>query len=293
MQNLKLLKEIKYQSTEKQRLINFAQNNFKDFIPSNKGIKKAIKRGLIKLNNKQVKDGVFLKNGDIISLYISESNKVIDLGIDIEILYEDEHLAVINKPAGIVVSGNKRKTIVNILQGILNKSSEKDQLAIPYPVHRLDKATSGLLIVAKTRTAQIKLGQMLENKQIKKIYYAIVQGNTPDEFTIDKSIDDKNAETVFTKQKTVESKHYEHLTLLKVNLKTGRKHQIRIHSAYAGYPIVGDNSNTDYIKKGLFLSACELHLPHPVFKEKNIDIEIPLPNKFLRLMKLKNIEKTQ
>ena len=111
--------------------------------------------------------------------------------LNLEIIFEDESLAIINKPAGISVSGNKYRTIQNALLANLRTSSEPDSLKWPRPVHRLDYATSGLLIIAKTSSALVSLGKQFEERRIKKSYKAIVIGKVNNEGVIAEKINDK------------------------------------------------------------------------------------------------------
>ncbi len=290
---MKILKEIIFNESEKKRLIIFAQENFQSEIQSNKGIKKAIKRGVIRLNKEIVKDGVFLKVGDKVQLIEQNiQKKAFVLGI--KILYKDEHLAVVFKPAGIPVSGNLFKTLENALINNIKKSTLPDALPYPKPVHRIDKPTSGLIIVALTKKTLILLGKMFENKQIIKTYYAVVVGKAPHYKEIIKSIDNKEAITKFTTIRTIKSKNYKYLSLLKINIETGRKHQIRKHLSQEGFPVLGDKNygfkNIDLAKKGLFLTSSELEFNHPITGEL-LNIKIELPKKFNNILNFENIDK--
>jgi len=201
------------------------------------------------------------------------------------VVYEDDHMAVINKPAGISVSGNLFKTVVNTLSFNLKESSEKDKLNWPLPVHRIDNPTRGLLIVAKTKTASIKLGQAFEKKQIEKKYHAVVKGETPIEGTIETSIDGKVSVSNYLKLDSSSSLKNKQLTLLELEPKTGRTHQLRIHCSSIGHPILGDNlygeEGNTLKHKGLFLAAVSLSFKHPITNEQ-LDISIPTPSKFLK-----------
>lgn len=201
----------------------------------------------------------------------------------LEIIYEDQEIAVINKPAGLSVSGNAYKTIYNALPFNLKKSNSVDSLPWPTPVHRLDSQTSGLLLIAKTKTAQIELGNQFSKHTIQKKYYAIVIGKVHTNQTINLPIETKEAKTSFEIIKVINSLKYEDLSYLKVSPKTGRTHQIRIHLASIGHPIFGDklygNKETLHKGKGLFLCAAELKFLHPKTFEI-IEFKIEIPQKF-------------
>jgi RluA family pseudouridine synthase len=203
------------------------------------------------------------------------------------VVYEDEHMAVINKPAGITVSGNSFKTVFNALPYNLKKSFQNDALVSPTPVHRLDNQTSGLLLIAKTKTAQIELGKQFQNKTIQKKYCTIVIGKVYTNHFIDIPIDNKSAETSFEIIRVVKSLKFKELSCLKVSPKTGRTHQIRIHLASIGHPILGDKLYGDkeliHQGKGLFLCASEVKFLHPKTFE-TIHLTVALPHKFKSLL---------
>ena len=207
--------------------------------------------------------------------------------LKLEVLFEDEFMAVIHKPAGFPVSGNYYKTIQNALPYNLSVSKEVDALFLPRPVHRLDKLTSGLLLVAKTRSAQINLGLQFETQQISKRYVALVKGKLKGEGVFDSSIDQQKAKTFYKSVRVEQSLSYNHVSLVELQPITGRTHQLRIHMAEIGHPIVGDAVH-DFEKvlkgKGLFLTACKVSFIHPV-SLLNQTFEISLPSKFDAFLK--------
>jgi 23S rRNA-/tRNA-specific pseudouridylate synthase len=158
-----------------------------------------------------------------------------------------------------------------------------DALKWPLPVHRLDKATSGLLIIAKTIKSRIELGRLFENKKILKTYHAIVMGEIRKSGKIDTDIENKTAITYFETLKTVNSLRSEKLNLVKFQPKTGRTHQLRIHSACIGKSILGDtiygDKNNTLKHKGLFLCATGLSFQHPILKTE-ILVQIDYPKKY-------------
>ncbi len=266
---------------------NYAPKIFYDFIPSNSGIKKAIKRGQLLINGKIVQTGTYVQYGQVIDLLETPQSQPKIFALPLEILFEDHDIAAIHKPAGFSVSGNAYKTIYNALPFNLEKSSESDALSWPTPVHRLDNQTSGILLIAKTKTAQIALGNQFENHTIQKKYCAIVIGEVLKNGKIKTPIDDKTAETDFEVVTVVNSLRFRHLSLLNVFPKTGRTHQIRIHLASIDHPIFGDKLYVEekmrHRGKGLFLCACEISFLHPKNSEE-INLKIEIPHKFESLL---------
>ncbi len=260
-------------------------------IKTKSALKKAIKKGWITINGKKASTATYMSNGDIVIFYPEKTNTLHKkFEIKLEVLFEDEYLAVINKPAGVLVSGNSFKTITNALNDNIKKSFLKDSCT-PQPVHRLDFPTTGLLMIGKTKSSILALNTLFKDKRIQKTYYAITIGkmkSTPG--TITTPIDGKNAESDYQVIKSTFSPRFENLNLVKLNPKTGRKHQLRKHLFEIGNPILGDKDYFNEGKllqgKGLYLHAQRLEFKHP-FTGQEITIESNLPHKFDKIFQNK------
>ena len=255
-------------------------------IPTKSGIKKAIKKELIFIDGILASTSKYISGGEKIDLFQSENSSAFErLTLDLDVLFEDDYLAIVYKPAGILVSGNKFVTIANGLTQNLKKSTLADAVK-PQPIHRLDYPTSGILLVGKTSAAITELGKLFENKEIQKTYFAITIGCMNPEGVINLTVDEKPAHTVYNVLKSVTSERFEFLNLVKLQPKTGRKHQLRKHLLAIGNPILGDKEYFLEAKilngKGLFLHAARLNFVHPFTKEK-ISITKDLPKKFTKI----------
>lgn len=269
-----------------------------------------IEDGNILVNGKSAKVSYKIQENDKISVEIPEP-KQIELkaqNIPIEIVYEDSDIIVVNKPKGMVVhpaNGNPDGTLVNAIMAICKDSLSGIGGDIrPGIVHRIDKDTSGLLIVAKNDNAHVKMSEQIKNHEVKKTYIALVRGVFKEnEATIDMPIgrstsdrkkmavnrDGKNA---ITHIKVL--KRFDKYTLLKVNIETGRTHQIRVHLSHIGYPIVGDytysNGKNEFDVVGQCLHAQKLEFKHPI-TQKDMCLEAELPQYFKDILdKLKDRE---
>lgn len=278
-----LVSHIVTEHIENSRLSDYLVGVFPQ-IPSRKGVKKAIKKGAVYVNGLPATTGTWVRFGQKIDLLAINEPLPRIYECTLPIVYEGGHLAIINKPAGIPVSGNHYKTVQNALLYNLKPSSEIDALQLPRPVHRLDSSTSGLLLVAKTAAAQMNLSRQFEHRQVEKKYQAIVIGQLkPAKKTILSTIEDKEAITAYSVIKIVPSLKTDHLTLVELYPKTGRTHQLRIHLSELGHPILGDKlyvGDKPLLKnKGLFLCAVGLSFTHPISGER-MQFEIALPPKF-------------
>lgn len=272
--------------SERLRMSDFKAGVFKS-IASRKGFKNAIKNGLVHLNGTQAFTGDYVSTADVITIYQDTSVRTKpSINEKIEVLFEDDYLAVMYKPAGIVVSGNKKYTLENSLSFNLQKSSQADALIHPEPVHRLDYPTSGCLLIGKTSEALLALNAMFEAKTIQKTYHAITVGSIAEAGEINLPIESKASETHFKRLAQIQSKKYVFLNLLELNPHTGRKHQLRIHLSNIGTPIFGDKKYGEPgltgHGSGLYLHATSLKFRHPITAEE-VHILTSLPKKFRKL----------
>ncbi|WP_396591313.1 RluA family pseudouridine synthase [Allomuricauda sp. R78024] len=192
---------------------------------------------------------------------------------------------MIHKPAGILVSGNSFKTIAYALPQNI-KPSKLSDATIPQPVHRLDYATTGVLLVGKTSSSIQALNKMFENKAVKKTYYAVTIGEMIPKGEISSKIDGKSAQSNYIITKSVPSKRFGKLNLVKLNPQTGRRHQLRKHLSSIGNPILGDKDygieNLILKGKGLYLHAYSLKFVHP-FTGEGIHMMDELPKRFKKI----------
>ena len=267
------------------RFQEYAVGIFKT-LPTKSGVKKAIKKKLISINGDIATTALFILGEEKVILFESEdSSNFKRLQLTLDVIFEDDYLAIINKPAGILVSGNKFKTISNALDQNLIKSRQLDAVKAK-PIHRLDYPTTGLLLIGKTNASIIALNKLFEYKQIKKTYFAVTIGQMEVSGIINTLIDNKNSETHYEVLKTVVSKRFEYLNLVKLSPKTGRRHQLRKHMLSLGNPILGDkeycNEKLILNGKGMYLHAGILEFIHP-FTKQQIKIKKDFSNKFTKI----------
>lgn len=274
--------------------------------------KTVIERNGVSVNGKlKTKSGCELKRGDEVEFVLPEPQKleVKAENIPLDIVYQDKWFAVVNKPQGMVVhqasSYKKNDTLVNALLYQLDSLSAINGVIRPGIVHRLDKDTSGLIIVAKCDEAHKSLAAQIEKKTAKRIYYGLCDGNfKDDEGTIDaplarskkdrkKIAVDENGRRAVTHYRVLE--RYGKYTLVRFELETGRTHQIRVHAAFIHHPIVGDavyGGSTSLYNNGQLLHAKELNVKHPATGE-DMRFECPLPPYFETVLEKlrKNLKK--
>lgn len=265
-------------------------------------IKNMFENNKIFINGKHEKSGYKLKQNDLIEYELIDTTLNADPeNIPLDIVYEDQNFAVINKPKGLVVHpavGNKSGTLVNALNYHFNNLSNSDTIR-PGIVHRIDKDTAGLLLVAKNDKAHNFLAQQIQYKTCSRSYIALVTGQLPN--------DEGIIETGFGRSKTNRKKmatypvgqgkiaitHYKVLQryngycLVEFNLKTGRTHQIRVHCQHLHHSIVGDElygGKSHLFGGGQLLFAYKLQLKKP-FTDQIVQFEIGLPDYFLEVIK--------
>lgn len=260
-----------------------------------------IKEGLVKVNGKQVKANYKCSASEkvVIEIPEPESLDVEAEEMNLDIYYEDGDVLVVNKPKGMVVHpapGHTTGTLVNGLMAHCNDLSGINGVLRPGIVHRIDKDTSGLLMVAKNDFAHERLVNQLVEKSVKRKYYAIVHGVIPHDYgTIDAPIgrdsDDRQKMTVVDNGKHAVThfqvlERFDQFTFVECELETGRTHQIRVHMKYIGYPLAGDpkyGPKKTFSIGGQALHAGVLGFVHPR-TDKYIEFEAPLPIEFVNLL---------
>lgn len=253
-----------------------------------------IKKGTVLVNGQAAKAKYAVKAGDVIS-YLVPEEEVLDYvaeDLPLDIIYQDDQVAVVNKPQGMVVhpsAGHTSGTLVNALLYHIKDLSSINGVVRPGIVHRIDKDTSGLLMIAKTDQAHNALAAELKDKKSLRKYWAIVHGNLPKdrgviEAPIGRSDKDRKKQAVTAKGKPALTRfqvleRFGDYTLVELTLETGRTHQIRVHMAYIGHPVAGDPAygpKKTLTGQGQFLHAQTLGFSHPVSGEELVfSVEAP------------------
>jgi 23S rRNA pseudouridine1911/1915/1917 synthase len=294
------------------KISNITRSNIKKIIES-KNVK--INKAIINSPSKKVK----LNDSILINLVIKNKEKLLPTKIKLDVHFEDEDILIINKPKGMVVhpgAGNYNNTLANaLIYKYKNKLSSINGELRPGIVHRIDKETSGLLVVAKNNIAHAKLGKQFSEHTIKRKYICLawgvirpLQGRIETLISRNKSnrqlmiVSDVNGKKAITNYKTIKVfniKNIPKISLIECELETGRTHQIRVHMKYKGTSLIGDNQygkrnikfkkvNDDFLKILLLINGQALHAKNLGFvhpsKNKWIDFEAKLPNDFKKML---------
>lgn len=269
-------------------------------------LQKLIKDGAVTVNEKPVKASAQLRTADEILICVPEPvlPDIEPQNIPLDIIYEDDDLLIINKPKNIVVhpaAGHYDGTLVNAVMYHCGENlSGINGIMRPGIVHRIDKDTTGLLIICKNDICHNIIAEQLKEHSIERTYHAIVTGIiNEEEGTIDlpigrhpndrkkMAVNEKNGKSAVTHYKVLE--HFNGYTYVKCNLETGRTHQIRVHMAYLGHPLLGDEiygkKSTRFKTDGQTLHAKTLGFIHPVTGER-MAFDSPLPEYFEHILKV-------
>ncbi|MFZ5974552.1 MAG: RluA family pseudouridine synthase [Bacillota bacterium] len=261
-----------------------------------------IKGGCVSLNGKKAKPSLPVATGDTVEVLLPEPEplEAAPENIAIDIVYQDADIAVINKPKGMVVhpaAGNRSGTLVNALLYHIGDLSGINSVVRPGIVHRLDKDTSGLLVVAKNDAAHVRLAKQIKERTASRVYSAIALGNVKEDegeiiAPIARHPSDRKRMAVVPDGKIAHTRYrvverFSEATLLELQLVTGRTHQIRVHLAHIGHGVLGDPvygpKRAHYPIEGQALHAGKIAFDHPRTGER-MEFTSPLPADFIRLM---------
>ena len=295
---------------ENKRIDAYLSNQSRDF--SRTAIQRFIEEEKILVNGEKIKSSYKVQENDKITM---EEEQAQDISlkaqdIPIEIIYEDKDIIVVNKPKGLVVhpaNGNPDGTLVNALMAICKDSLSGIGGKIrPGIVHRLDKDTSGILVVAKNDKAHINMSEQIKNHEVEKTYIALVRGIVKEEtatikMPIGRSVSNrkkmavvKTGKEATTHFSVIERFPKYNCTLLEIKIETGRTHQIRVHLSQIGYPIIGDNiysnGKNQWNIEGQCLHAKKLKFKHPITNKEMI-LEAELPEYFKEIIEELKINK--
>lgn len=265
-------------------------------------VQRLVKGGQVSVNGRVSKPSYRVEVGDevVVRVPAKRPPQVLPEQVELDVIYEDEHLLMINKPSGMVVhpaQGHESGTLVNAVLGYLPQILDVGGPERAGIVHRLDKDTSGLIIVAKSETVRNALQRQFKRRQVKKTYLALVEGHPePRQGEIDAPIGRhkrqrkrmaivRSGRDAYTAYRVIET--FDNHSLVELQPETGRTHQIRVHLAWLGYPAVGDRvygrRKQQLLKHRHFLHARKLELTHPVTRAP-LSLTAPLPDNLVRLL---------
>jgi len=265
-------------------------------------VQRLVKGGQVSVNGRVSKPSYRVEVGDevVVRVPAKRPPQVLPEQVELDVIYEDEHLLMINKPSGMVVhpaQGHESGTLVNAVLGYLPQILDVGGPERAGIVHRLDKDTSGLIIVAKDETVRNALQRQFKRRQVKKTYLALVEGHPePRQGEIDAPIGRhkrqrkrmaivRSGRDAYTAYRVIET--FDNHSLVELQPETGRTHQIRVHLAWLGYPAVGDRvygrRKQQLLKHRHFLHARKLELTHPVTRAP-LSLTAPLPDNLVRLL---------
>lgn len=299
------------EQAKEERLDVYLKKELKNF--SRAQIQKAIKEGKITVNHQVVKPSYRLRPGDLVEVRIEETTEQTALRpeeVHFRVIFEDSQIIVVDKPSGLAVhpgAGLKHGTLVH---GLLLKYPEISRVGSPLRpgiVHRLDKDTSGVLVVARTNQAYQSLREQFEDRSISKTYLALALGRFKEkkgtiDLPIGRHLHQREKISVRTRKPRVAITHYEVIeqfketALLALKPVTGRTHQLRVHLSATGHPIAGDPKYGGLGEKGrkrwprLFLHAWKLALTHPLSGER-LEFESPLPEELSQVLERERLLK--
>lgn len=294
--------EIKINNQQGKRVDLFVRELLKEY--SRNFIKKMIEDGYVNVNYKNTQPSYRLKKEDLLTIkkFPKFEKEIFSYPSNLDVIYEDESILVINKPAGLIVQAtgtNKTNTLINVLSSYWKNKFDLNNLNRYGLVHRLDKDTSGVMVISKTNFAYNSLVEQFSSRKIKKTYLAIVEGklfNPVGEICVPlgRNIFSREKMSVITDKGRKAITFYsvkdylnDKYTLLEVNPVTGRTHQIRVHLAHIGFPVVGDKQygkKTKYLIRHL-LHAWKIKIKHPQ-TEQEIEFCAPLPKDFKEFIEI-------
>lgn len=268
------------------RRVEYVAADLFEALPSRSRARKMLRRGQLAVNGVSVGAGWLVQPGDVLSYDPPPPPNRAVYERDISVIYEDDDLAIVIKPAGLQTSGSRFRTLNQCLPHNLQPSTRIDALPWPRAVHRLDGRTEGLLAVAKAGHAEVGLCRAFEERQVEKRYRALCVGRLEGCGVVEAPVDGRTARSRWVAWRHGPSKQLGWLTEVALRPQTGRTHQLRQHVALLGHPIVGDDLYTgdivNVMGKGLLLQACALAFDHPITGAR-VAVTAPRPRRFERL----------